>query len=140
MLARREYGRAELRARLIARGAARDEVERALDELQTLGYLSDARFAHSVVANRSGRYSKRAIAHELKQKQVDGDAAAAALAELPCSDEVAEALALLRKRFDAPPADDREKARQLRFLLSRGYSTGVAFKVLRFVGARAEDD
>jgi len=54
LLARREYGRAELGARLRARGAAADEVERTLEDLAALGYLSDARFAEALVRSRSG--------------------------------------------------------------------------------------
>ena len=44
-----------------------------------------------------------------------------------------------RRRFDAAPRDDREKGRQLRFLLSRGYSHGIAFKVLKAAEARVDD-
>jgi SOS response regulatory protein OraA/RecX len=39
-----------------------------------------------------------------------------------------------------PPQDEREKARQVRFLLARGYSTSIALKVLRAAGAHATDD
>ena len=63
LLARREYGRAELAARLRGRGVAADVVERTLDELAAQGYLSDARFAEALVAGRSGRFSRRAIAY-----------------------------------------------------------------------------
>jgi regulatory protein len=139
MLARREYGRAELRGRLIERGADAQEAERALDELERRGYLSDARFAQAVVAQKAGRYGRRAIAHELKERGVAADAAQAALAVLAGTDELAEAMALWRKRFDRPPADEREKARQVRFLVSRGYGVSVALKVLRAVAHEATD-
>ena len=115
LLARREYARAELAERLIGRGADRVEVERVLDELERSGYLSDARFAQAVVAQKAGRYGKRAIAHELRQKHV-----------APAAARVA-------------PKNEREKARQVRFLLSRGYGTTVALKVLRAAGS-ADDD
>jgi regulatory protein len=140
LLARRDYGRAELGQRLLRRGADRDQVEHALDELERLGYLSDARFAHGVVAQKAGRFAKRAIAHELKQKGVQGVAVAEALAALDGHDEVADALALWRRRFGKAPCDEREKARQIRFLLSRGYNAAVAFKVLRAMGAPVEGD
>ncbi len=68
MLARRDYSRAELSQRLARRGVARDDIERALDELAAAGYLSDARYAQALVAQRSGRYGKRAIAHVLQRK------------------------------------------------------------------------
>ncbi len=140
MLARRDYGRAELAQRLARRGAERGEIDRVLDELERLGYLSDRRYANEVVAHRTGRYSRRAIAHELKEKRVEPAAAREALAALATSDELAEALALWRRRFDTPPASEREKARQVRFLLSRGYGLSIALKVLRAAGARVDDD
>src|SRR5438067_1562494 len=134
LLARREYARAELHARLIARGAAREEVERVLDDLERSGYLSDARFAHAIVAQKTGRYGKRAIAHALRQKQVAPAAAADALGGIVESDELSDAMALWQRRFGSPPQDEREKARQVRFLMARGYSVSIALKVLRQAG------
>jgi len=133
MLARRDYGRAELVQRLSRRGVAADEIESVLDEVTALGFLSDARYAESLVRQKQGRYAKRAIAHTLKERGVDRDTAEAALSTLETTDEMDEALALWRKRCGAPPQDERERNRQLRFLLSRGYSTTVAFKVLKIV-------
>jgi regulatory protein len=140
MLARREYGRAELRARLVARGVDGTEADAALDELVRRGLLSDARYAEALVAQKAGRWGRRAIAHEMKEKGVDADAASKALAPLAGRDEVDEALALWRRRYDAPPADPREKSRQVRFLLSRGYPMSVALKVLKRAGAAASDE
>jgi regulatory protein len=139
MLARRDYGRAELRERLAARGAAREEVDGVLDELERLGYLSDARFAHAVVAQKTGRFGRRAIAHALKEKRVAPAAAAEALRALDAVDELAQATALWQRRFGQPPRDDREMARQMRFLLARGYSTSLALKVLRAARAAGND-
>lgn len=133
LLARREYARAELHDRLVARGAAREEVERVLDELERSGYLSDVRFAQALVAQKAGRYGKRAIAHQLRQKQVAPGAAIDALASMALTDEVADATALWQRRFGVLPKDDREKARQVRFLQARGYSITIALKVLRHV-------
>jgi regulatory protein len=140
MLARREYSRAELSHHLLQRGAERAEVERVLAELEQLGYLSDARFASAVVHQKAGRYAKRAIAHELKEKGVAKPAAQEALGALDHVDELADATALWRRRFGLAPRDDREKARQLRFLLARGYTAAIAFQVLRAAGASVNED
>jgi regulatory protein len=135
LLARREYARAELHSRLLRLGATRDEVERVLDELEQCGYLSDARFAQALVAQKAGRYGKRAIAHQLRQKQVEPGAADDALASMALNDEVADATALWQRRFGVLPKDDREKARHVRFLQARGYSITIALKVLRQVAS-----
>lgn len=139
LLARREYARAELAARLIATGAARDEVEALLDELQQLGLLSDTRFAGALVRQKAASHATRAIARELRERGVAKDVAAVALAESGVEDELAVAQALWQRRFGRPPADEREKARQIRFLLSRGYSHAVAFRVLRAAGAGVDE-
>jgi len=139
-LARRDYSRAELAQRLAHRGIAVEAIDAALDQLTAAGYLSDERYAASVVAQRSGRYGKRAIAYALKEKGVTADAAAAALAPLAAADEFADAMALWHQRFGTPPANDREKARQVRFLQARGYPLSVVLKVLRAAGARDIDD
>ena len=39
--------------------------------------------------------------------------------------------ALWLRRFGRAPTDDREKARQVRFLQSRGFSLSAIFKLLR---------
>lgn len=140
MLARREYPRAELKARLLGRGIGERDADVALDELVRRGLLSDERYAEAVVAQKAGRYGRRAIAHALREKGVDATAASAALGALAGRDEVEEALALWRRRFDGPPANRNEKARQVRFLLSRGYAMPVALKTLRRAGAPAGDD
>lgn len=130
MLARREYSRADLAFRLAAKGASSDDVDRLLDELAALGYLSDARFAHAVVTQKAGRFSRRAIADSLKVAGVSAAAAGDALAEHTLADDEAMA-ALWRRRFGRPPGDDREKARQVRFLQSRGFSLAAILRLLR---------
>ena len=140
MLARRDYSRAELSQRLARRGIAPDDIKAALDDLASAGYLSDARYAHALVAQRSGRYGKRAIAHVLREKGIDAPDAQAAMAPLAASDELADASALWRQRFGTAPANQREKAKQVRFLLSRGYGLSVALRVLRAAGSAIDDD
>jgi regulatory protein len=129
-LARREYSRAELRAKLVATGASRDEAEAVLDEIAALGYLSDARFATALVQQKSGAISKRAISASLKAQGVSADIAAEALAASEIDDHDAMVALWLRK-FGVPPANDREKARQVRFLQSRGFALSAIFRLLR---------
>ena len=134
MLARREHSRAEIAQRLARRGADAEEAARVLDELERLGYLSDARFAQVVVAQKAGRFGRRAIAHTLAQKGIAAKEARAALDALQGRDEIAEAAALWRRRFTNAPKDERERARQVRFLMARGYGLSTALAVVRASG------
>ncbi len=131
MLARRDYPRAELAERLVSRGADLGEVARVLDDLEQLGYLSDARYAQMLVTQKTGCYGKRAIAHALMQRRVASPAAQTALDTLKNVDEFAEASALWERRFGAAPKDERERSRQVRFLMARGYGLSIALKVVR---------
>lgn len=140
LLARREYSRAELAQRLLRRGLEADAIARALDELAAAGYLSDRRVAQAMVAQKSGRYGKRAIVYALKEKGIGAADMEAALAPLAHADEFADAQALWQQRFGTPPASEREKARQVRFLQARGFSLAAVLRVLRAAGCPVSDD
>jgi regulatory protein len=140
LLARRDYSRAELAARLRARGVPAPEIDALLEDFERLGYLSDERYAHAVVAQRAGRLASRAIARDLREKGIAADTAREALAPLAQRDELVDAMALWRRRFGQPPLDAREKGRQVRFLVARGFSASVAFRVLRAAAVPGDED
>jgi regulatory protein len=138
-LARRDHSRVELARKLRGGLETKDEVEALLDEFEASGWLSDERFAGSAARQRGGRFSQHHIVEDLKSKGVESATAQSAVAALEQDDE-ATALALWRQRFGKPPADQKEKARQIRFLQSRGFSLSIAFRVLKQAGARVGDD
>jgi regulatory protein len=130
LLARREYARSELEQRLIAKGAPRSEVGPVLDELIAQGYLSDARYARAMAARKAGGYSRRSIAEVLKSKGVARTDIERALTEAETDDEKA-LRALWQRRYGKSPVDEREKARQVRFLQTRGFALSAILKLLR---------
>jgi len=130
LLARREYARSELEHRLIAKGAPRDEVGFVLDELIAQGYLSDARYARAMATQKAGGYSRRSIAEALKAKGIARTDIERALGEAEADDEKT-LRALWQRRFGKPPTDEREKARQVRYLQARGFALSAIFKLLR---------
>jgi regulatory protein len=75
----------------------------------------------------------------LKERGVGEHVVADAVAPLHEIDETEEAFALWTKRFGAAPKDDREKKRQMRFLISRGYPYGVVAEVMRRAGTEVEE-
>ena len=133
LLARREYSGAELQQRLTSKGGAPEEIRTLIDDLSARGLLSNARYAQSVVRQKSSRYSRRSIAGALKAKGVDAPAIDAALNEAAVDDDTT-LIALWQRRFGNPPADDREKARQVRYLQARGFSLSSILKLLRTGG------
>jgi len=137
-LGRRDRSEAELRRHLLAKGLEEDVVEETLAELREQGYLDDTRFAQRLAEDRrtlDGWGSER-IARALADAGVDRDVAAAAVAA-GAADELEAAVALLRRRFRAPPADDRERDRALGLLVRRGYDLELAYDAVRALGRDA---
>ncbi len=130
-LARREYSRAELHAKLSSNATPEDNLDAVLDELVKRGWLSDARAAEQIVNARRARFGTQRIAHELKQKGISDDLINATLPQLK-QGELEAARVVWQKKFGAVAQDAKEKAKQMRFLQSRGFSMGVIIKVMKF--------
>ena len=138
LLARREYARAELLQKLLAKGADTNAARELLDELSAQGYLSDARYAQATVAHHSRAFGRRRIAATLQAKGVaraDIETALAAAA----IDEDATLRALWQRRFGRAPVDERDKARQVRFLQARGFALSAILRLLRDCAAGAPE-
>lgn len=130
-LTRREHARAELAAKLQSRFDSPALIAETLDWLASLNYLDDARFAEAFVRAGvlKGRGPQR-IRRELQQKGVDPDIAERALVESEV-DWLAQARELHERKFGRPPADAKSRARQMRFLLYRGFSMEVANSIMK---------
>ncbi len=129
-LARREHTRAELRAKLLPHVQEGEDVDAVLDQLEQRNWLSDARAAEQMVNIRRGRFGAQRIAHELRQKGVAEDLIIGTIPHLK-ETEFEAAREVWHKKFGVLPQDQKEKARQARFLQSRGFSLEVILKVLR---------
>jgi regulatory protein len=101
-----------------------------LDDLETNGWLSEARFVEHVTTVRRRRFGAARILRELRDKGVSEDALAALQPQLKNS-EIEAARAVWRKKFGQLPATLAERAKQSRFLASRGFSTEIVHQVLR---------
>jgi regulatory protein len=137
-LARREHSRAELRAKLLPHVEAGEDADAVLDELERRNWLSDARAAEQMVNVRRPRFGAQRIAHELRQKGIAEDLIGNALPHLR-ETELEAAREVWQRKFGAPPQDQKEKARQVRFLQSRGFALDVILQVLKFSGSAEHD-
>ncbi len=129
-LSRREHSRAELRRKLAPHAESADEVEALLDWLEGENWLSNARFAESVVHRRAGRYGTARLMQELKTHQLDDQALGEVKAQLQAS-EAARAKAVWERRFGRPPVDMAERAKQVRFMMARGFSRAVVSRIIQ---------
>ena len=130
-LTRRDYSRADLRARLAAHAESAEELEAVLVALQAERLLSDHRYASQRVVARAARYGNGRLRQELRQHGVsDGDIEAA----LPeAGDEGERCRSIWAKKFGRPPASAEERAKQMRFLQYRGFSSEAIRQALRGV-------
>ena len=129
-LARREHSRQELRAKLQPFAEDPDEIAPLLDDLEKRGWLSEARFVEHTTTVRRRRFGAARILHELREKGVSETALAAAQSQLKDS-ELDAARAVWKKKFGSLPTTLEERAKQSRFLASRGFSAEVVHQVLR---------
>jgi regulatory protein len=129
-LARREHSRAELTQKLAPHAESNEEIEALLDDLVRQGFLSDVRYAEMVARTRGARFGSQRVAHELRQKGVPASLVNKTIRELREGD-LATARAIWQKKFGALPKDAKEKARQVRFLQSRGFHLDTIFTLLR---------
>ena len=94
------------------------------------GWLSDSRAVEQVVRLRRNRFGMQRIAYELRQKGIDEYLINDALPQMKES-ELEAARSIWQKKFGIAPEDAKDKARQIRFMQSRGFMPDVIFKVLR---------
>ena len=136
-LSMREHSRLELARKLSRYAEEGDDVEALLDFLEKNNWLSQERFAESLVHRRAGRYGNARVLSELQQHGVKGEALDELKSELKES-ETARAREVWRRKFGKVPQDAEERSKQMRFLLQRGFSQSVVRAVLK--GGYDDDD
>ena len=109
--------------------ALTSQIEAILDDFEARGWLSDQRFAEALVRRRSERFGTRKIQDELAQAGVDSAKTIDLLKNLK-ETEYQRAHELWLRKFGALAIEQKERARQYRFLASKGFSSDVVSKVV----------
>jgi regulatory protein len=132
--------RAQLDDAMRRRGVPDETRERVLDRFGEVGLIDDAMFAEAWVESRhAGRgLAKRALAFELRRRGVEPAVVDEAVARLPFEQEEATARGLVEARLASTRAlEPNTRTRRLAGMLARkGYSPGLAFRVVRDALAR----
>ena len=134
LLSQREHSRHELERKLKAFEETPGELAQALDFLEAKGFINEQRVVESVVNRRSTKLGASRVRQELQAKGLPAEAIAQAVQNLR-STELERARDVWRKKFGAQPLDAVERAKQIRFLVSRGFAP----EVVRRVVAGADD-
>ncbi len=129
LLSAREQSRAELERKLQPFEEEPGTLAQVLDELHAKGFISEQRVLDSVLHRRSAKLGTQRIRQELQSKGLAPEAVLQAVEQLRAT-EVERAREVWRKKFGAPPVDAAERAKQMRFLASRGFGGEVIRKVV----------
>ncbi|RZI66114.1 recombination regulator RecX [Variovorax guangxiensis] len=129
LLSQREHSRPELERKLAKYEEVPGTLALALDELAAKDFINETRVVQSVVNLRAPRMGAARVRQELLHKGIAPEAVAEAVAALR-ETELDRAREVWARRFGMPAVDMKERARQVRFLLARGFSGEVVGKVL----------
>lgn len=129
-LARREHSRCELKRKLQGAGTS-SELEALLLALTAEGLQSDGRFVESFIHSKvqSGHGPAR-ITQELRQHGIDNSLIDQYLVENAIDWQQHLQQVWQKKYHNSIPDTQKELARQVRFLLSRGFSQSMVLKFL----------
>jgi len=130
LLSQREHSRKELERKLAQHEQVPGELAKALDELQARDFINDDRAMESVVHRRSGKLGAARVKQELVAKGLSGEAVAQAMAALK-ETELPRAQEVWRKKFGQAPINEAERAKQVRFLITRGFAAEIVRKVVK---------
>lgn len=127
--------RKQLADALRKRGIPEDVADAVLSRFEEVGLIDDGAFAEAWVESRHhGRgLARRALARELRTKGVDSDLIDEAVSQLDSEQEEATARELVARKLRSTRGLDRDRRlRRLAGMLARkGYSEGLALRVVR---------
>jgi regulatory protein len=126
----RARSRAEMVKYLLGRGFSEEAVNRAVEKLETYGYIDDADYAAMLVRDRVNlkHTGRRAIAGELKRLGIGEEEAEAALAQYGEEDELAAAVHQAEKDMKRTAGERDERKRRAKVyagLARRGFSQDI---------------
>ena len=137
LLSTREHSRVELERKLLKYEEEPGALAKVLDTLAAKDFINEDRVVASVLHRRSAKLGTARIKQELQSKGLEPEAVAQAVIELKAS-EPERAFAVWRKKFGAPATTPAERAKQVRFLASRGFGGEAIARVVS--GAFDADD
>jgi len=134
-LDRRAYGTAELKARLLNKGADEQVVDDVLSRLTGVGLLDDAKYAAGLVEERHAvrHQSRQATTIEMRRRGLPPDVVAEATRQIDDADDLESARLVAAARMPRLAGLDKPVAwRRLSGALARkGYSPAVVSTVVR---------
>lgn len=132
LLTRRDHSRMELQQKLGRKNYTTEDIEPVLDRLSSAGLLDDQRFAESYLRYRRSRgFGPMRIRMELQTKGIT-ESMIAEVIQMTDNAWFTDVRNVWQKQFKGRlPADNSERARQMRFLYNRGFTQEQINSVFR---------
>ena len=131
LLEKQDRTEADLRNKLRESGYDDDVAEMAIDFVKSFGYIDDLRYASNYVHFHQDKKSRRALMTALAGKGISADIINQALEDEYDTDESVQIRAILEKRhYNFEDATYEERAKQMRYLLSKGYGMDAVRRAL----------
>lgn len=134
-LAARDHSRVELERKLASSEEVPGELAKVLDDLAAKGFLDDQRAADSLAHRRGQKLGTARVVQEMRSRGIELEAIESAAEQLKAT-ELERAREVWRKKFGEPAQDAVARGKQMRFLISRGFSS----EIIRRVIAGADDN
>ena len=135
-LSRRDYSYLELFEKLKKYTEDTDEIKIILDEMVAQKFLNEERYIESFINSKSKKYGSLKVKYLLSNKVNDSSLVSKIYQEQNI-DEKDRAKEIWLKKFAGKyPADQKEKAKQIRFMLNRGFSMDI---ILNIINKKIED-
>ena len=122
----------ELDRKLAPHAGSSEALNALFLELKTKNQLSEARFAEGRARTMARKYGAARIRQDLKSKGVSEDL----IESVSTEGELERARAILERKYRTHATTREERAKRMRFLQSRGFSSEIIFKLL---SARNDD-
>jgi regulatory protein len=124
----REHSRLELERKLSPYATSAQELQSVLAFLQDKDFINEQRVMESVIHRRAAKHGAAKVKQELTQKGLDPEQVAQAVDQLRDT-EYERAHQLWLRKFGETSQDPKLRAKQIRFLLSRGFASSVVMKI-----------
>ena len=132
-LGKREYSRHELLQKITPFAESleitKQQADHILSELEQKDWLSDKRYVDQFVFSKKKKFGLKKMGYELKMRGVDEIIIHDALNKIK-SEEYDLAKNIWEKKFRNLPEGQGEKAKQIRFLQSRGIDSTLIHQIL----------
>jgi regulatory protein len=129
LLAMRDMSRIQFVDKLTKKEFNEHDINEAVAWCEAEGWLNEPRYAEVAARRLSHKYGASRVAATLRQKGVDDETVMSTIAAMK-DGEFSRARSVWARKFDALPDASEIRAKQTRYLQSRGFSFAVIKRVL----------